>query len=180
MPSVLEEPLAAPDFLRAMPELEEPPETPPATAPPVAAAPEEDWSDVALDEAGLLAPPPEPPPAVSAPARFEPKAAPGKEFEETVALPPPTFVAPPPPPPFVPAAPPPDAVAAPSPPLAKSTPEAPPAAPGAEGGEAQLRLALSQASREVIEKVVWEVVPQLAEVIIREHVDRLVSERRNR
>ena|GEM_PF-2647499 len=55
-------------------------------------------------------------------------------------------------------------------------PEAP--APG-EGGEAQLRQALSQASREVIEKIVWEVVPQLAEVIIREHVERLAKERQN-
>ncbi len=50
-----------------------------------------------------------------------------------------------------------------------------PAAP--DGGEATLRAALSQASREVIEKIAWEVVPQLAEVIIREHVERLARER---
>jgi hypothetical protein len=31
-------------------------------------------------------------------------------------------------------------------------------------------------SREVIERVVWEVVPDLAEVIIREEIRRLTSE----
>ncbi len=46
-----------------------------------------------------------------------------------------------------------------------------------DGGEAVLREALSKASREVIEKVVWEVVPQLAETIIREHLDQLVKTR---
>jgi CheY-like chemotaxis protein len=46
-----------------------------------------------------------------------------------------------------------------------------------DGGEAHLRQALSMASREVIEKIAWEVVPQLAEVIIREQVERLVKER---
>ena len=46
-----------------------------------------------------------------------------------------------------------------------------------DGGEALLREALSRASREVIEKVVWEVVPQLAETIIREHLDQLVKSR---
>lgn len=53
------------------------------------------------------------------------------------------------------------------------------AAPGAprDGGEALLRDALSKASREVIERVVWEVVPQLAETIIRENLDRLVKQR---
>jgi len=50
-------------------------------------------------------------------------------------------------------------------------------ATGADGGEAALREALSQASREVIERVVWEVVPQLAETIIRENLDRLAKAR---
>ncbi len=50
----------------------------------------------------------------------------------------------------------------------------------ADGGEALLREALSKASRDVIEKVVWEVVPQLAETIIREHLDRLIAEREGR
>ena len=51
------------------------------------------------------------------------------------------------------------------------------AAVPADGGESALRLAISQASREVVERIAWEVVPQLAEVIIREHVERLVNER---
>jgi hypothetical protein len=55
-----------------------------------------------------------------------------------------------------------------------------PAGRPADGGEAQLRAALSQASREVIEKIAWEVVPQLAETIIREELDRLIKERESR
>ncbi len=51
------------------------------------------------------------------------------------------------------------------------------AAAGGDGGEAALRDALSKASREVIERVVWEVVPELAETIIRENLDRLVKAR---
>jgi CheY-like chemotaxis protein len=46
-----------------------------------------------------------------------------------------------------------------------------------DGGEAALREALTQASREVIERIVWEVVPQLAETILREQIDRLLKER---
>ncbi len=58
-------------------------------------------------------------------------------------------------------------------------PEPAPRAPAAarDGGEALLREALSKASRDVIERVVWEVVPQLAETIIRENLDRLVKQR---
>ncbi len=52
-----------------------------------------------------------------------------------------------------------------------------PAAPARDGGEALLREALSRASLEVIEKVVWEVVPQLAETIIRENLEKLVKQR---
>ena len=48
---------------------------------------------------------------------------------------------------------------------------------GGDGGEAVLRNALSQASREVIERIAWEVVPQLAEAIIRENLDRLMKDR---
>jgi CheY-like chemotaxis protein len=47
----------------------------------------------------------------------------------------------------------------------------------ADGGEAALRAALTSASREVIERIVWEVVPQLAETIIRENLERLVKAR---
>ncbi len=44
--------------------------------------------------------------------------------------------------------------------------------------EALLREQVAAASRDVIEKVVWEVVPQLAETILRSELDRLVRERR--
>lgn len=47
----------------------------------------------------------------------------------------------------------------------------------ADGGEAHLREALSKASRDVIEKIAWEVVPQLAEIIIRQELDRLMKDR---
>jgi hypothetical protein len=33
--------------------------------------------------------------------------------------------------------------------------------------------AIAKLSREIIEQVVWEVVPELAEVIIRQEIDRL-------
>jgi hypothetical protein len=61
-------------------------------------------------------------------------------------------------------------------------PAAPPRAPAhaaaeGDGGEALLREALSKASLDVIERVVWEVVPQLAETIIKENLERLVKER---
>lgn len=39
--------------------------------------------------------------------------------------------------------------------------------------EDQLRALLSQVSREVIEKIVWEVVPDLAEMLIKEEIKRL-------
>jgi hypothetical protein len=32
--------------------------------------------------------------------------------------------------------------------------------------------AIAKLSREVIEQIVWEIVPELAEVIIREHVEK--------
>ncbi len=97
---------------------------------------------------------------------------------------------PPRPRPAVSAAPPPQAIELPDatedvPELAPMHAFVPPAAttghqpePAAGGtGEAALREALSKASREVIERVVWEVVPQLAETIIRENLDRLVKAR---
>ncbi len=49
--------------------------------------------------------------------------------------------------------------------------------PPSDGGEALLREALARASKEVIERIVWEVVPQLAETIIRENLDRLLAQR---
>ncbi len=59
-------------------------------------------------------------------------------------------------------------------------PAAPPsrtAALSAVSSDALLREALSRASMETIERVVWEVVPQLAEVLIREQIERLVKKR---
>ena len=35
--------------------------------------------------------------------------------------------------------------------------------------------AIAKLSREIIEQVVWEVVPELAETIIRQEIDRLAS-----
>ena len=64
-----------------------------------------------------------------------------------------------------------------APPRETREPDVAPARPPSDGGEAQLREALSGASREVIERIAWEVVPQLAETIIREQVDRLVLDR---
>jgi hypothetical protein len=54
---------------------------------------------------------------------------------------------------------------------------APPPAHASDGGEAALRQALANASREVIERIAWEVVPQLAETIVREHLDKLIKDR---
>ena len=63
-------------------------------------------------------------------------------------------------------------------PPAAATGHQPQAAVAAGGPEeAALRDALSKASREVLERVIWEVVPQLAETIIRENLDRLVKGR---
>lgn len=38
--------------------------------------------------------------------------------------------------------------------------------------------AVAKLSREIIEQVVWEVVPELAELIIKQEVDRLASAKR--
>jgi CheY-like chemotaxis protein len=47
----------------------------------------------------------------------------------------------------------------------------------AQNHEALLREALTKASREMIEKVVWEVVPELAEAMIKEQLAKLVKQR---
>ena len=132
----------------------------PKAAPP--SAPEEDFGDIDIEPpapatpAAKAAPPapaplsfdePEPPPAK--PAAIE---LPDEPEEEPELAPMHAFVPPP-----------------------EKTGHAPAAA--GDQGEAALRQALSQASREVIERVVWEVVPQLAETIIRENLDRLVKQR---
>ena len=58
-----------------------------------------------------------------------------------------------------------------APPSPEPIPSPPPAP--ASMSEEQLRAALSQVSREVIEKIVWEVVPDLAEMLIKEEIKRL-------
>jgi CheY-like chemotaxis protein len=59
--------------------------------------------------------------------------------------------------------------------VAEVAPVAPavPAAIPADVTEDQLRAAIAGASREVIERIVWEVVPDLAEVMIREAIQRI-------
>jgi hypothetical protein len=47
----------------------------------------------------------------------------------------------------------------------------------AANGEAPSREVLSAAAREIIERVVWEVVPELAETLIREEIQRLLKPR---
>jgi len=152
---------------------------------------------------GDVTPPPrpvEPAPAAAAPPAPSPAAPP------VAAAPPPAAVAPPPPvaaaPPAAPAAPiaaPPPratgAAASPSPPHVAPAVAAPPpaqtaassAVAGAVNGHlakklGDLGLTAQQAdavlalSREVVERVVWEVVPQLAEAIIKEEISRLTRE----
>lgn len=68
------------------------------------------------------------------------------------------------------------AVAAPAAEPAKAPQPAAPAAVAAapaELSEEQLMAALSKVSREVIERIVWEVVPDLAEVLIKEEIRKL-------
>jgi hypothetical protein len=145
---------------------------------------EDDWSDVELTP-----PPPPPAPAAARPsvapppaeaglgpllelepasASFEPIELPAEEVPETPLLAPMHE--------FVPPAATTGHRPAPAVPQGGSGPLPGHAGP-ADGGEAVLREALSKASREVIERVVWEVVPQLAETIIRENLDRLVKAR---
>ncbi len=167
---------------------------PPPPAPPPAAG-DDDWSDIEVTSSepiaprppaaaappAALAPPPAPPAAVAlhpepepsleleleATPSFEPIDLPAEEPGETTLLAPMHE--------FVPAAGTTGHQPAPAP-VEPPVAAAPPATP-ADGGEALLREALSRASRDVIERVVWEVVPQLAETIIRENLDRLIQAR---
>jgi len=137
------------------------------------AATEEDWSDfdVAAD-AAAGAPPPEAPrrPGDLGLELDEPGAAPPEpielppESEEEAELAPMHAFVPP-------------AETTGHRPSAAAAPAGSPGAAPVDGGDAALRAALASASREVIERVVWEVVPQLAETIIRENLDRLVKSR---
>lgn len=62
--------------------------------------------------------------------------------------------------------------------IAREVPLAPPSGPSplpipVTLSEDQLRAALSKVSREIIEKIVWEVVPDMAEILIKEEIKRL-------
>jgi len=93
---------------------------------------------------------------------------------------PPAPAAAPIPPPF---AAPPAPAAQPAPPAAHSSSHSPMVAAVTERAVGELSArgpeyeAVAKLSREIIERIAWEVVPELAEVIIREHLDRLVAER---
>lgn len=94
-------------------------------------------------------------------------------FDEPAA--PPAAPVAPPLPPVVEMAPPVQPMAPPAPehpPISEPVRTAPAAAPAALD-EAQLRTLLSTVSREMIEKIVWEVVPDLAETIIKEEIRKL-------
>ncbi|MCL2178634.1 MAG: response regulator [Proteobacteria bacterium] len=58
--------------------------------------------------------------------------------------------------------------------MGRTTP-IPQAPPPAVHAEAALRELLPSISKELLEKVIWEVVPQLAETLIREHIERLIQ-----
>jgi CheY-like chemotaxis protein len=58
-------------------------------------------------------------------------------------------------------------------PAPAETPPPQPASPAAAVTEEQLRAAIASVSRDVIERIVWEVVPDLAETMIREAIQRI-------
>jgi CheY-like chemotaxis protein len=143
--------------------------TPTAPAAPVAAKPVLPLPSSA-PPVGAPARPPVPrfsPPPLTSPAHLAPTpAAPALPAPGTRRLPTPV-------PPI--AAPEPVTVSAPSPALAAAVSSAVDqkvAALAARGPEYE---AIAKLSREIIEQVVWEVVPELAEAIIRQEIDRLAS-----
>ena len=144
---------------------------------------------------GAGAPPPPAPPPAARPAPPPPVAAASTSRTHTLSFENSPFAAPAAPPKAAPAAapppPPPPAAAAPHhspPPPAAAAPAAPRTDHVANAVNGQLagklgELGLSPAqaeavlalSREVVERVVWEVVPQLAETIIKEEIARLTK-----
>jgi len=115
------------------------------SAQPAAALPAaDDFGDISFDEPEM---PAAAPAAVVPPTPVEPPA--------------PVFTAAAEPPPVV------------TPPAAAPQPAAPAAAAAGQLDEGQLRELLSRVSREVIERIVWEVVPDLAETIIKEEIRKL-------
>lgn len=120
---------------------------------------------------GATVPPPARPAAATRPPPPRPSVVPGARPPPPPGTMPPG-ARPPAPPAARPAPPAPGPVAAgrgPAPaPAARVTPE---------NHEALLREALTTASRDMLEKVIWEVVPELAETIIREELERLIKAR---
>jgi len=128
---------------------------PPALGSAPAAPAEDDFSAISFDEA-----PPVPAAAV----------APAPEDFSTISFneEPPAPVTPPVQPVFAP-------VAETVPPVAVPPvpPVVPPAAPAAAMGDAEIKAIIAGLSREVIERIVWEVVPDLAEMLIKEEIRKL-------
>jgi CheY-like chemotaxis protein len=131
------------------------------TAPPAAALPVDDaFGDISFDE-------PEVPVAAAQPVM--PVAPTPVEPPAPVFVPPPVIeVAPP-----VSAAPAAPTFAVEPPPVAAPAPVAPSVAAAVSLDEEQLKALLSKVSRDVIERIVWEVVPDLAESIIKEEIRKL-------
>lgn len=140
------------------------PERKPAVAPPPPAT-------------GRIAPPPPvtppraplpPPPAAAASSPSNPFSGvqapfdaegPTRQFGREVESEPPARPAPPPEP------------------VAPAVEQVVQATTAAVAGNADLAQALSAASRETIERIAWEVIPQLAEAILKEEIARVVRER---
>ncbi|HSD21993.1 MAG TPA: hypothetical protein VLC54_18220 [Anaeromyxobacter sp.] len=129
----------------------------PVVAAPAAPRADDDWSDVDMGDPAVAPALADPLGRAAAPRAPTPIELPAAEVAAPELAPVHEFV--------------------PSPSATGHAPAAAAAPVAAEGGEAALRDALSKASREVIERVVWEVVPELAETIIRENLDRLVKSR---
>jgi CheY-like chemotaxis protein len=167
----------------------------PAAPPPRPAPPVVGRTMIGLPAAGAPIPGVARPPTTSPPAALRAPFAPAPPRAAAPVVP---FAAPAPPPrprTLTPVPPPPEAprprVATPAPPapaaVAPAAPYAAPIAPAPAGAPAAVSMSIDQKlaaisargpeyeaiaklSREVIEQVVWEVVPELAEAIIREHL----------
>lgn len=118
-------------------------------------------------------------PGAASAEEIQPVSLPAEDDFSTISFdepaPAPVVPVPPPLPPVVEMAPPVQPLAPPAPeppPVSEPVRTAPVAAPVALD-EAQLRALLSTVSREMIEKIVWEVVPDLAETIIKEEIRKL-------
>jgi DNA-binding response OmpR family regulator len=63
------------------------------------------------------------------------------------------------------------------PPAAQPAPDLAPSAPSAAVSEAAVQEAVSKIAKEIIEKVAWDVVPSLAEHLIKEELEKLKTEK---